>query len=250
MRIRTLVVPAYIAAIAGAEAIGVLIGVVPGVVCHAVLVPALLSHYALVEQAVYRRALPALALAPLLRILSLTMPVRAAPQIYWYAMIGVPLLVAVALTARLLDLSSASLGLRSPSWLPQILIAISGLPLSIVGFLILRPKPLIAGFDWREVAIGSVILIVFTGFTEEIVFRGVLQQATQELYGRASVLCSGAVFAMMYVGSLSVGYVLFIGLAGLFFGWSVNRTRSIWGAAVAHGVLNIGMALIWPFVWR
>ncbi len=246
----TIVVSAYIVAIGVSEIILAINGVIPGILFHAILVLALLSHYVIREQAPYRRALPALALVPLMRILSLTMPIREVPQIYWYAMVGVPLLLAVTLTARLLDLSRNSLGLRLPSWRPQMAITSSGLPLSLAAFILLRPEPLIAGLDWRDVAIGSLILMIFTGFTEEIIFRGILQQVANEILGPAGVLCSSILFATMYIGSLSLSYMLFIGLVGLFFGWCVNRTGSIWGVVLAHSILNIGMILVWPFLWR
>ena len=246
---KTIIVPAYMAVIAGAEAIGAFIGVVPGALCQAVLTLALLSHYALMHQAPYRRILPVLALAPLLRLLSLAMPIRHLPQIYWHALVGIPLLIGVALTARLLHRSKASLGLCLPSWRSQMLIASSGLPLSIAAFLLLRPQPSVARSDWREIAIGSLILLIFTGFTEELLFRGMLQQVANETLGRAGVVCSSIMFAVVYIGSLSLGYTLFIGLVGLFFGWCVHRTGSIWGVILAHSILSIGMMLVWPFIW-
>ena len=50
----------------------------------------------------------------------------------------------------------------------------------------------------------------------------------------------------MHLGSLSPGYVLFMLLVGLFFAWCVDRTGSLWGVAVAHGFLVIGMLLVIP----
>jgi len=139
------------------------------------------------------------------------------------------LLVAITLTVRLLDLSWSRLGLRLQAWPAQLCVAMSGLPLSIAAYLILRPKPLLDGLDWRAVTSGVIILLIFTGFTEELLFRGLLQRVANEIFGRAGVLCSTAVFVTMYLGSLSLSYVLFIGLVGLFFGWCVQRTGSIWG---------------------
>ncbi len=241
------VVPAYMAAIAVAEALGLLLGVVAGVLAHCILLPLLLSHYVLADRASYRRVLPVLALAPLLRILSVTMPIRQVPQMYWYAIVGVPLLAAVGLTVRLLNLSWPDMGLHVRSWPPQILIACTGLPLGIATFFILRPRPLLAVFNWRDAIIAAAILLIFTGFTEELIFRGLLQQLTGEVYGRASVLCSSILFVIMYTRSPSFGYLLFIGLLGLFFGWCVNRTGSIWGVILAHGILNIALFLILPY---
>jgi membrane protease YdiL (CAAX protease family) len=244
-----IVVPAYLVAIAAAEAIGVFIGVVLSTLCYGLLILVLLNHYALGERASYRRILPILALAPLLSILSLILPVKQVPQIYWYAMVGVPVLMAVALTARLLGLSWTSLGLRVTALLPQVMITLHGIPLGLAGFLIARPEPLLPSLEWQNIAIGSAILFIFVGFTEEIIFRGLLQQVTVERFGRAGMLYSSILFAAMYIGSLSPSYVIFMGLVGLFFSWCVYRTGSIWGVALAHGIMMIGMLLLWPFFW-
>jgi uncharacterized protein len=241
-------IPIYIAAVAIAEALGVFLGAVPSAASHAVLILVLLGHSILMDRAPSRHILLVLALAPLLRLLSLTIPIKEVPQIYWYAMIGTPVLVAVAATARHLDLPWSRLGLHRAPWPPQILIACSGLPLSLAAFLILQPKPLAPQPGWYGIVIGSIILLIFAGFTEEILFRGLLQQVITEIFGRAGLVYSSTLFAIMYIGSLSLRYVLFIGLLGLFFSWCVSRTGSIWGVVLAHSFINIGMAFLWPFL--
>ncbi len=244
-------IAAYLIAIAVAELVGVFIGVVPSLMGHAILIIVLLGQYALQSQVPYRRILPVLALASLLRILSFSMPVNQVPQIYWYAMIGIPFLVAVALTARLLDFSWIQHGLRLPSRSAQVWVALSGLPLSIVAYFILRPKPLIAGAHWGDIAIAVVILVLFTGLSEEVFFRGMLLGTATELSGqRNGMLYSSALFAIMYIGSLSLSFVLFAGIVGVFFSWCVSRTGSIWGVVLAHAAISIGMLLVWPVVWR
>lgn len=244
----TIFVAAYMAAIGAAEALRVFAGAIPSAICHALLVVLLLNQYVMRDQTPYRRILPVLALVPLLSILGLALPLKQVPQIYWYAMIGVPFLVAIALTARLLGLSTARLGLRPRSWLLQLLIACSGLPLSMAAFRLSPLKPLITTLGWRDVVIGVVILIVFTAFAEEMLFRGLLQQVAGELFGSSGVLWSSCFFAIAYIGSRSPSYILFIGLVGLFFSWCVRRTGSIWGVILAHGLINVGMVFVWPFV--
>ena len=241
-----IIVAGYIAAIALAEIAGVWSGAFTGVVCHALLIPVLLSHYALAARTRYRRILPVLALAPLLRILSLTMPVEQVPRIYWYALVGAPLLIGITLTARLLGLSAAAVGLRFRLWPIQLFIALAGIPLSVITFFTLRPAPIPASGGWHSLALNATILVIFTGFVEELLFRGVLQHVAGELFGRASVFVAGALFAIMHTGSLSPGYVLVVGLVGLLFGWFVQATGSIWGVALAHGVLNVGLLLVLP----
>jgi membrane protease YdiL (CAAX protease family) len=245
----TLVLILYLGAIVFAETVGVLGGAAAGALCSAIVLVILLSHYVLMEQAPYRRVLPVLALIPLLRLLSFTMPTRHVALIYWFAMVGVPLLIAAFLTARLLGLSRASLGLSKGSWPPQALITLSGLPLSFAAFLLLRPEPLVARLDWQQALIGALVLIIFAGFTEEVIFRGMLQSVVSETVGSAALFYSSLVFAVTYIGSQSWSFVFFMGLVGLFFGWCAKRTDSIWGVVLAHSTLVIGLLLVWPLVW-
>jgi membrane protease YdiL (CAAX protease family) len=63
------------------------------------------------------------------------------------------------------------------------------------------------------------------------------------------MLYSSILFATMYIGSLSLSYVIFMGLVGLFFSWCVYRTASLWGVTLAHGVMMAGMLLVWPVYW-
>jgi membrane protease YdiL (CAAX protease family) len=245
---KSLVVPAYTVGIAIAEALGVFTNVLPSIVCHAILLVMLLMHDGLTVEAPYRRMLPVLALTSLLRILSVAMPIQEMPRIFWYALIGVPLLVATAIAARHLGLAWKDLGLQPAAWPVQIVIACSGVPLGIIAFLLLQPTPLVAVFNWQNAAIGSAVVLIFAAFTEELLFRGLLMHVAGEVYGRAGLMYSTVVFAIMYIGSLSVQYLLFIALVGLFFGWCVQLTGTIWGVVLAHGLINIGTALVWPFV--
>lgn len=238
----------YTVAIAGAEIVGAFISVFLGTLAYAVLLFILINHYAFTRHSLYQGFLLVLALVPLLRILSVAMPIRQVPQVYWYAMVGGPLLIGVMLTARVLRLSLNDLGLQPQAWLPQLPIALSGLPLGIVAFLLVRPKPLVASFYWLDIAIAAVILMIFVGFVEEIIFRGLLQQAMNETFGRATIFYSSILFAIVYLGSLSVSYIFFMGLVGFFFAWCVAKTESIWGVVLSHSVLSIGMMVVWPFV--
>ena len=240
------VVLTYVGVIAIAELLTAVGAVVAGTIYHAVLIPILLAHYVLAEQSRYRRILPVLALFPLLRILSWTMPIKQVPYIYWYALVSIPLLLAIAFTIRLLALAGREIGLCIPSWPRQIFIAFLGLPLSALAFLLLHPSPFMARPAWPDYAIGAAILLLGTGFTEELLFRGLLQPIAVAILGRTGLLCTIALFTIMYMGAPSWGYILFVGVVGWLFSWCVERTRSIAGVSLAHGILNIGLLLGWP----
>lgn len=121
--------------------------------------------------------------------------------------------------------------------------------MSIAAFVILRPASLMGEFSWPALLAGSAILVVFTGFTEELIFRGLLQSVASEVYGSlAGILISSSIFAVMYFASLSLVYVVFISLVGLFFSLCVRLSGSIWGVTLAHSLMNVGLIIIWPLV--
>lgn len=246
----------YIVAIAAAECMSRFAGITIGVLLDAVIVFVLLNHSILMSPA-HSGAIDAprrrqaqsflvIALAPLLRILSVTIPVQEIPKIYWYAVAGVPILAGVTLATRLCDLSISDLAFRLRHPWTQVGIAVLGLPLSYVGFILLRPRPVTASVDWPSMLAGAVILIVFSAFTEEIIFRGLVLRVLTEAIGPSGALLSSLLFASMYIGSRSIGYVLLIGVTGLFFARCVTRTGSIWGVVASHSMFIIGVALVWP----
>lgn len=252
----TLVVyPAFLFA---AEAVLVFGGVVPGATLHAILIAGWMLQYVLNDSVDRSRMdtgmtgdwcvqlLPVLALISLLRLLSVVIPVQDIPQIYWYAMIGAPMLAGVGLTARLAGLSTTQLGLTGRFGFSQLAISATGVPLGMIGYAILRPEPAIDQFSWIGFVMGALIIIVFTGFLEELLFRGVLQSIASRVLGNAALLWSSTIFVIMFLGSLSLPFVLFMGLVAFFFGWCFWRTASLWGVIGAHCLMNLGFLLVFP----
>jgi uncharacterized protein len=238
----------YIGAIAVAEALLVFVSVLIGVVGHTVLIAGLAAHCLIVGDAPRRRILLALALLPLLRILSLAMPVEEAPRLAWYALVGAPVLLGAVLVTRIEGLSLRDVGLGVPRRpLIQVLVAVSGVPIGALVTVLRTPsftdpsvsQPILA-------AAAAVAVAVFAGFTEELVFRGLLLTALREVLGAFAVPATAIGYAALYVGSLSLEYTVFAAVMGLLYGWIAYRTRSIWGVATAHGVSISTGLFMWP----
>jgi membrane protease YdiL (CAAX protease family) len=249
--------PAYAVWAASVEAVVAFVDETAGAILAALLLFVLLSHYVI---AIHRLPagslgrspaerlldlLPLLALLPLLRLLSLTVPVDGASVITWIAMVGVPLLGAALLTMRALELDAAAVGLTVGSWAGQLQIALAGVPLGLSAYVILRPDAAAAEGAAGWVA-GLPVIVVFAGLTLELVFRGLLQRGLVEVMGRSGILVASALFAASFLGTRSAEYILFMGLVGGVLGWSYHRTGSIVGISVAHGLLNVGLLLLWP----
>jgi membrane protease YdiL (CAAX protease family) len=240
---------AYLAALTLAEWFTTLSAPPLGLALHGLLLLALMAHAALSPQRAQQRFLLALTLAPLIRLLSLSLPLPNFPFVYWYALVGAPLFLAAFAAARVAGYSAASLGLRW-RWqdLPlQLAVGLTGLLFGWVEYQILRPAELIPALTWRQFLLPALVLAVFTGLLEEVVFRGLMQRAAQARLGRWGVLYVAIVFAVLHLGYQSMLDVAFVLGVGLFFGLVVARTRSLLGVTLSHSLTNIMLFLVVPF---
>jgi len=243
----TLVYLAYLDAIAAAELITASVTQLGGVIFHLVILFALIFNSALVGKHPSHKLFLALALVPLIRILTLSMPLAEFSQIYWYLIISVPLLAGIFAVIVTLDLHPREVGLTAGALPTQGLVALAGIAFGLVEYLILKPDPLIAALRWQDVIVPALILVVATGFVEELAFRGVMQRSAQVL-GSWGWICIAVVFSLLQIGHLSALHWLFVLLVALFFGWIVKRTGSILGVSLSHGLINVCLFLIFPFV--
>lgn len=240
----------YLALIALAELLTTFAEPRIGLALHGGLLVILLLHTALVSSYPYHRLLLSLALAPLIRMLSLSLPLLDYPVLYWYLIISVPLFVATVLAARILGFSREQLGLTIRKVPLQFFVALTGIPFGVAEYYILRPEPLIANPTWGIILVAGLILMVSTGFAEEFIFRGVIQRASVQALGRFGLLYVALLFAVLHIGYGSILDMIFVLVVALLFGWVAEATWSLMGVTLAHGVTNIVLFLVMPFWGR
>jgi membrane protease YdiL (CAAX protease family) len=189
-----------------------------------------------------------MSIAPLIRILSLSLPLQkiGLPLIYWYMVIGVLLFLAAFIAGRVTDLRGSRIGWSLGFWPLQLGIGLIGFGLGYVEFLILRPGPLAAYVTWVDVAVAALILMIFTGLLEEYIFRGLMQSATMQMMGTGGLWYVAILFAVLHLGYHSLADVVFVLLVGVFFGWMAWKTQSLLGVSLAHGIANISLYVIYP----
>jgi hypothetical protein len=219
-----------------------------GLALHALLFMLLLVHAAMLDRRKEQAFLLSLSLAPLIRLLSLSMPLTGFPFVYWYMIIGIPLFLASIITIRVSGLNASTLGLNFGSLPVQLLVGASGVLLGFVEYLILRPAPIIPEFSLQAFWLPALILLVFTGFLEELIFRGLMQYTALRCLGRLGLIFVSLVFAALHIGYRSLPDVVFVFLAATFFALVVRRTGSLLGVSLAHGLTNITLFLIFPLV--
>lgn len=238
----------YLVAITAAEVVtNVLNLTVAGIICHIIILAALIVHSSLLAESPNHKLLMALCLGPLTRILSLSMPLAQFPQIYWYLIIYPPLFLAAWVAMRHLNFTARETGLNARGLRVQILVALSGVIFGVAEYYIQRPEPLISELCWGEALLPAFILLICTGFTEEFIFRGVVQRASMEALGKWGLPYVALLFAIFHIIHLSAIDVAFVFVVGLFFGWVVYKTGSLLGVILSHGITNIILYLIAGF---
>ena len=182
---------------------------------------------------------------------SLAMPLAEFPEWTWYGLIAVPLLAASWAAAKASGYSLKELGLvldASPKTiLWTVMVGLSGFGLGYLEFRILRPEALVIDPSPAKFLVVGVMLMIGTGLTEELIFRGVLQIASIELFGTgAGILLSSALFAIMHIGHKSAVDVLFVFAVAIAFGFVVRFSNSLVGVTIAHGLTNICLFVFFP----
>jgi membrane protease YdiL (CAAX protease family) len=239
---------AYLAGITVAEALTTFSLPQLGLAVHSLLLLGLLVHSARVTSREHRAFVLSLAFAPLIRILSLSLPLVGFPLLYWYLITSVPLFAAAMVAARSMSYTWRDLGLNLRGWPVQVIIGLTGITFGCVEYYILRPASLAPAFDWRSLLWAALILIVSTGLLEELIFRGLLQRSAGDLLGRWGLAYVALLFAVLHVGYKSAADLIFVFAVGLFFGWAVKRTRSLLGVTLSHGLTNVILFLIMPLL--
>jgi hypothetical protein len=221
---------------------------VVGLILYAIILVAIFFHAALLWNRPTHRFLLSLALLPLLRLLSMSLPLQGIPIIYWYLLISLPLFVAAFASIKVLNLDKGQVGLTLNRPLIQFAATFTGLAFGYIEYRIMKPLPLVPALTWQEVWLPALILLVCTGFAEELIFRGIMQPVIAETLGAWAVLYTAFLFAMLHMGYRSIADVVFVFGVGLVFGVVREYTDSIVGISIAHGVTNIMLFMVMPLV--
>jgi membrane protease YdiL (CAAX protease family) len=241
------VIVGYLLAITFTEFLTLVVEPLVGLWGHGALLVVLIVHSALIWRRPFYKLVLALAFAPLIRLVSLAMPLYEFPLIYWYLLTSLPLFFAAFLVTFVVGYTRNQIAVSTGNLGVQFLIGLSGLVLGYVEYYLLRPEPLSPTLAWDQIAIPALILLVSTGFIEELIFRGIMQRAAEECLGRQLAwIYVAAIFAMMHMGHSSWLDILFVFGASIFFSWAVSRTGSLLGVTLAHGLTNILLFLILP----
>jgi membrane protease YdiL (CAAX protease family) len=125
-----------------------------------------------------------------------------------------------------------------------------GLVLANMEYMVLGPTPLIPDMGLINLTVLAVVMVIFVGFGEELIFRGFLQARVERHWGTATALFTSAfTFSIMHSGYASLPYLLFVFFVGLVLAILFWKTRSLVFVALIHGILNFFLFSFLPYGW-
>jgi membrane protease YdiL (CAAX protease family) len=191
-------------------------------------------------------SLQALALVGLARVVAFGLPLRDASAAVGTLVVAVLIGLGAAWAAPNLGVPLRSLvSFRAPA--NQLSTAVGGLLLGLVAYLV-GASPL-----WAPGASGGRILVALAAvcaaaFTQELLFRGVVQSTLWRSAGRVGLLAGSALYAATYLGLGPAAFVMTVALAGLIFSYMVARTGSLTGAVAGHALFVLGAGGFWTVI--
>jgi membrane protease YdiL (CAAX protease family) len=244
----------YLAVAVAAELVLPFSPMVTALIDSAVLV-AVLSHFGWAQRSPLAigepgiRLLPAVALLPLLRVLSITMPVPELSPIVWLGLAAGPLLFAVVSTARLTDIDARDIGIGIVPRDPYSAALIAGsIPVGLLLGWLQPPFLSVEGDPALAVALTAATLVAGSAIAEELVFRGILQPLMGRAIGPIAIVLTAAVYGVTYLGSQSVAVAGIMALVGLAYGLVVARSGSLWGPLLGHSALILSAVFLAPVI--
>lgn len=188
-------------------------------------------------------------LIPLVRIMSLSIPVTEIGPLYWLGILILPTLSACFIVMRNQNLNRGQAGLKKGNLPLQLVVGISGLAIGFIEYLILKPAAITSDLGIAYLIFASIIVIISSGLTEELIYRGIIQKRAENLMGKAwGIIFVSVLFTSQHIGWKSAPYLIFIFGISLIYGYVFHRTRSILGVSLSHGLSNVILFLILPLL--
>ena len=244
----------YLAAAIFAELV-ILVSPVATALVDAAIIVIALTHFGWAQRSPLAigepgvRLLPAVALIPLIRLLSLTLPIPDLPPLAWLGLIAGPLLLAIATTARLTRLGVRQMAIApiSVRW-TSLAVVILSMPIGVlVGWISPATIPIASDSPWMA-GVAAATLVGAAAIPEELVFRGLLQPLLHNVVGEVAPFLAAVAFAATYIGWQSPALVAVMAGVGLLYGFELARSGSLWPAILGHSVLVLAAGFLSPIV--
>lgn len=186
----------------------------------------------------------------LMRIVNLAMPYFFTTKLLWFPLTYGIMYIAVFSVIKKQQISYKELGFiftRFNIYLPIAILI--GAFSAIIEYNILKPLPLIDDIGFSNLILLAVVMFIFVGAIEELIFRSILLTRLEKVFEPGTaLLISAFLFGIMHSGYGLIDEILFTMIFGIVIGYIFQRTRSFPFILVIHGTANILLYGILPII--
>ena len=147
----------------------------------------------------------------------------------------------ICLTIKNQHISNSDIGINFRKLYIYIPVAIGiGIAAAMVEYRIIDPIGLITKIRFSDVVLISMVMFVFVGIAEELIFRSILQTRLEKILGlRYGLLLTGGMFGMLHMSYGILDEILFAIIFGIVLGYIFQKTRNLILVTSVHGTTNV-----------
>ncbi len=198
-----------------------------------------------------KNVLQSLTLLTILRMINLSMPQFFTAALLQYSLIYGIMFVPIYLTIKNQQISYKELGINFSRLYYYVPLAILiGVVTAIVEYYILNPTALIQKIRHSDIILISIVMFIFVGIVEEIIFRSILQTRIEKILGtRYGILLGGSIFGIMHASYGMLNEILFVTVLGIVLGYIFHKTKNLPFIVSIRGVTNMTLFGILPIIF-
>jgi len=199
-----------------------------------------------------KKVLQSMILLILMRIISLVMPQFFTITLLWYVLINSVMFIPIYIIIKNQNISLNEIGInfkRFHIYLPIALII--GIDFAVLEYRILDSSALIGNIQISNLVQIAIVMFVFIGLAEELIFRSILQTRLEKVIGlKKGLFLTAILFGIMHSVYGQINEILLATLFGVVTGYIFQKTRSFPFILAINGITNMLLFGILPIVLK
>ncbi len=194
------------------------------------------------------RVYQAMMLLPVLRLVNLSMPVFFDITLYSFIFVYGPLAIPVAVIAlhQKPTLKQAGFTLRK-FWTYLALSIPLGFLMGLGEYQTIHTGYLIPDLSLGNLLKLTLIMVLFVGLVEELIFRSILQTRLEQVLGvGGGIILTSLLFGLMHSGYGTPFEIIYTASVGVIISYIFHKTKSLPFITLLHGFVNVFLFGIFP----
>jgi len=220
-----------------------------GLYCYGIVVAGMIISLIFTDQSRnVNQLLQAIMILPVIRFVGSCMPIRELSPFLRVPIVYLIFFIPVLIVFYYSDLDSFRIGIRKKGLYLFPVAIILGAILGFIEYYILAPERIVDEFTFENIFIGTVNIAIITGFIEEFMFRGLIQNFSKNIFKRGYILYTNIIFATMHLVWGSYIEIGFVFLIGLLFSFIYLKTKNLIIVSTIHASINFFLYIIYPIL--